>query len=57
MRRNRGSDDDDSGRGRRGVDQNKVYFECEVCGHTFQDEPNKDFQTCPQCGSDESTRV
>lgn len=41
----------------KGVDQNKVYFECDVCQHTFQDDPFKDFQRCPQCGSEETQRV
>lgn len=41
----------------RGVDQDKVYFECETCGHTFQDDPNMDFQECPQCGSRDTFRT
>ena len=41
----------------RGVDQDKVYFECETCGHTFQDDPNQDFQECPQCGSRDTFRT
>ncbi|MFB6284705.1 MAG: hypothetical protein ABEK59_12390 [Halobacteria archaeon] len=41
----------------RGRDQDKVYFECEVCGHRFQDQPNRDFHNCPQCGETESRRI
>jgi len=59
MMRGRKDDDDDKQgpRGARGVNQNAVYFECDVCGHRFQDEPNKDFQTCPQCGEDDTMRI
>jgi len=54
------SDDEEQGRrGKvsRGVNQNMVYFECDVCGFEFQDDPNKDFQKCPQCDSEETFRV
>ncbi|MFP4632601.1 MAG: zinc-ribbon domain-containing protein [Halobacteriota archaeon] len=41
----------------RRVDQGKVFFECETCGHEFQADPNQDFQDCPQCGSRETRRI
>jgi rubrerythrin len=44
-------------RGARRVNQNAVYFECDVCGYRFQEDPNQDFIECPQCGSDETRRV
>lgn len=46
-----------SDRGSRGVDQSKVYFDCNVCRHRFQADPNQDFINCPQCGSDDTSRV
>jgi rubrerythrin len=55
MRGRRNDDDDSKPKSARGVNQNAVYFECEVCGHRFQDDPNKDFQMCPQCGEEEDT--
>jgi rubrerythrin len=58
MRRRRNEDNDEKNpRGAQSVNQNAVYFECEVCGHRFQDDPNQDFVECPQCGSDETMRV
>jgi len=54
-RRNDDEDEESGPRGARGVNQNAVYFECEVCGHRFQDDPNKDFQMCPQCGEEDDT--
>ena len=44
-------------RGARGVNQNAVFFECDVCGFRFQDDPNQDFIECPQCGCDDVRRV
>ncbi|MDY6775817.1 zinc-ribbon domain-containing protein [Halorutilales archaeon Cl-col2-1] len=40
----------------RRVDQDKVYFECQVCGHRFQANPNK-LVKCPQCGSEDVERI
>jgi|GEM_PF-525859 len=50
----------DSGRkpkGARNVNQNAVFFECDICGFRFQEDPNQDFIQCPQCGSDDTRRV
>lgn len=59
QRRNRNDEEDDKRgpRGARRVNQNAVYFECDICGFRFQEDPNQDFIECPQCGSDESRRV
>lgn len=43
--------------GGRGVDQSKVYYDCNVCQYRFQENPNQDFIECPQCGSDDTMRI
>jgi rubrerythrin len=59
QRRNDDKDENRRGqpRGARNVNQNAVFFECDVCGFRFQEDPNQDFIECPQCGSDDSRRV
>ena len=57
MRGRRNDDSDEGPKGARGVNQNAVFFRCNVCDHEFQDDPNQDFQECPQCGSDDTMRI
>lgn len=58
FRRKRNEDDEENNRrGMRNVNQNAVYFECEVCGFRFQENPNQDFIECPQCGSEDVMRI
>jgi len=59
QRRNNDGDGNRRGkpRGARNVNQNAVFFECDVCGFRFQEDPNQDFIECPQCGCDDARRV
>lgn len=59
QRRNDGNDNNrrNKPRGARNVNQNAVFFECDICGFRFQEDPNQDFIECPQCGCDDTIRV
>ncbi|MEL4306348.1 MULTISPECIES: hypothetical protein [Methanococcoides] len=39
------------------IDQSMVYFRCNVCEFVFQADPNFFPITCPQCGSEDTSRT
>ncbi|MEM2924173.1 MAG: hypothetical protein QXJ68_00595 [Methanocellales archaeon] len=39
------------------LDQNKVFFICEVCGFIFQEDPDKFPVKCQQCGEEKVSRT
>ncbi|MBI4362769.1 MAG: zinc ribbon domain-containing protein [Euryarchaeota archaeon] len=40
-----------------GWDPNKVYYQCLVCNHTFQESPDLFIVKCPQCQEEKTQRI
>jgi predicted Zn-ribbon and HTH transcriptional regulator len=38
-------------------DQTKVFFACKTCGFVFEEDPDRFPVSCPQCGSEDTTRT